>query len=784
MKKVINSILLLILSFSIFITSAFAWLSNAAVIRSEVKGSVLTGYFERGDGSIDDPFVISQPVHLYNLAWLQYIGYFNTRVVDGGVWQPYFKLSDNIDSIDMSGVVLPPIGTREYPFLGNFDGNRKLIKNLTVCNYLGEDGIVKRPLSVTEIGTRAAIVGFFGVIGDYADIYVDEEHGTIVNDAGKSSNASTPRGANCKVNEVYNLFLDNLSVMTETEESLIGLLAGYVNGSVANVGVGWGEIQIGQNVKQLQDTQLTTIDSLRALSLYTLIGATRFENVKWEELPAGSTDGLVTTPEEGIGGGASINMLDLAKRVSYMVTRNYNDDVKTFPLTPSVDEDVRNLTYYDYTKTGTRAIAEDPTDGVYSLLPLTVDTKTMFENERNLQTDEAETKQWITDYYADNKNTNEKLLDANAGYFVGDQAGFSIGATEKTESISQAIDGSEYKILFTRGETASSDFVRYQDVYNQFKTTANNNLVYGLTIKANLMVMGGTNFHMYGVVKPSGSNPLYQTVTVNTRKTLVGTTEYDSYDFVKGAINFTIMDQGKDMYITALSGTYGGGTSFKYKPFSLYMVNRTNGELADNALTLVERVYVKYKAGTKEIEAIAYNDEERDASYVEVYDNDLPGDMEMTANSIYYTEIPVKPGDYILSGYYNALMNNANPYCSPTLLYLDIGANGSIGSDDGETSGGESVPEHVIEGVNFVDSATIASGNFPSVAEYPLATYRAVLNENTVGHNGLTMQFNRDGGRIDYFIEDTSSAFTVTPYNGDPNSLTLVQKSAAIAKRT
>ncbi len=785
MKKIIHSVLLLLLSFSIFVTSAFAWLSKATVIRTDnINGSVLTGYFESGKGTKDDPYILSADTHVYNLAWLQYIGYFNTRVDENGnVWQPYFKLKNDID-MSASNWILPPIGTREYPFLGNFDGNSKVIRNLTVANYIREgDGIVRRPLSVTEMGNNAAIVGFFGVIGDYEDKYVGGEYGRIIDDTGKTSNATNPRGEGCKVNEVYNLFLDNLTVRTETEQSLIGLLAGYVNGSIANVGVGWGEIAVGANVRQLQDTQLAVIDSLRALSLYALVGATRFENVTWTELPAGSTDGLVVAPEEGLGGGASINMLYLAKRVSYMVTRNYNDNTRTFPLTPSIKGDVSDLDYYDYTKVGTRAIAADAktTGGVYSLLPLTVDTTTMFKSE-------SKTSPWITDYYNDKGNTSEKLLDANAGYFIGDSGGFLIGAEKKNSAISNAIKESEsgYDIEFTRGTTfTSADFVRYKDVYKQFKTTANNTLLYGLTIKAQMV--GG--MRISGVVAPGGT-PQYDKVTV-TRTSLVGTTEYDSYDFIKGAVNFTIMDQGKDMYITALSGTYGRtSSSFQYKPFSLYSVNRsTDGVLAKNALTLIKKVYVKYKKdaqgnSTKEIEDIKYNDEERTGEYVEVYDNDLPSGTTMTPNSIYYTEIPVKPGDYILSGYYNALMNASNPYCSPTLLYLDIGANGNIGAEEGETPGGESTPEHAIAGVNFVDADKIAARSFPSTDEYPLATYRAVLKEGTTNHGGLTMQFNRSvENRIDYFIQDTSSAFTLTSYNGNPASLTLSLSNTKIAKR-
>ena len=76
--------------------------------------------------STDGAFEIKTPEQLYNLAWLQFMGYFSDpdETAEGddkkNIPEYYFYLSADLD---MSGYVLPPIGTAEYPFIGNFDGN-------------------------------------------------------------------------------------------------------------------------------------------------------------------------------------------------------------------------------------------------------------------------------------------------------------------------------------------------------------------------------------------------------------------------------------------------------------------------------------------------------------------------------------------------------------------------------------------------------------------------------------------------------------------------------------
>ena len=60
------------------ITSTLAWFSNNVIaVDEDISGSTKGAYFAGGQGTENDPYQIASPVHLYNLAWLQDIGYFN-----------------------------------------------------------------------------------------------------------------------------------------------------------------------------------------------------------------------------------------------------------------------------------------------------------------------------------------------------------------------------------------------------------------------------------------------------------------------------------------------------------------------------------------------------------------------------------------------------------------------------------------------------------------------------------------------------------------------------------
>ena len=279
--KIIISVLAVFLA-SLMTIPVFAWMINKISFdyEGDFKGSSIIAYFAGGDGTPEKPYQITKPVHLYNLSWLQYLGIFNRdEDGDGKIDQQYYFVLNN--DINMSGLVIPPIGTDDNPFIGNFNGKGHCISNATVSNYVskaaGDGGVQQKPAAVEQIDSTVsdasgkAIVGFFGVVGDWNYALdgkiTDESKLTIEN----------------KVNKVYDFRLDKLTIRTDTDESLIGLLAGYVNGSLVNVGIGESYIVAGENVTPL--TGVTGIEMQLLISRYSLIGEYDHESVVWPDEP-------------------------------------------------------------------------------------------------------------------------------------------------------------------------------------------------------------------------------------------------------------------------------------------------------------------------------------------------------------------------------------------------------------------------------------------------------------------------------------------------------------------
>ena len=257
-KKVLIGIVLSFVSLVGVTSASLAWFVTSTSIGGNTSwiGYTDGGYYESGTGTANDPFIISTPKHLYNLAWLQNIGKYNLDTnIDGNLdSQKYFKLKNDIN---MSGYVLPPIGTEQYPFLGKFDGNSKTVSNLTTSNHFSDYG-TNHPKNVNSFDSNTTgdldvdqprIVGFFGVVGDI----VGEEtlNYTVAN------------------NQIINVTLNNYTVQTsgDTEDLLIGLAAGYVNGTLSGV-------KVGGNSKLTVDGEsaITTISD--KLSDYSLVGYT------------------------------------------------------------------------------------------------------------------------------------------------------------------------------------------------------------------------------------------------------------------------------------------------------------------------------------------------------------------------------------------------------------------------------------------------------------------------------------------------------------------------------
>lgn len=323
MKKYVNTrVLLLFCLCALLLAGAavtYAWYRPIKLnfAPAKVDGSIRASYFESGDGSQAQPFEIAKPEQFYNLAWLQYLGKFNEADENWTIPTTYFRLSADID---MTGYVLPPVGTEKYPFVGNFDGRGRTVTRLKIA--------APTDLPIEEAYEYPQIVGAFGVVGTMGDT-----KDSITIDGRDYTYSSA-------ANEVKNVTFKGLTVETQTKNALIGLAAGYVNGKLTNVGI------------QLDNTLISNLDikfntsPLNAISVnlsdHSLVGYTKdvetdtSNTVKHYQPTAaqGTFTAKGETGDDETTGGGSLNVSSLYARVKAISaaaaqsgnTKTYYDD--------------------------------------------------------------------------------------------------------------------------------------------------------------------------------------------------------------------------------------------------------------------------------------------------------------------------------------------------------------------------------------------------------------------------------------------------------------------------
>lgn len=323
MKKYVNTrVLLLFCLCALLLAGAavtYAWYRPIKLnfAPAKVDGSIRASYFQSGDGTPTHPFEIAKPEQFYNLAWLQYLGRFNEAGENKIIPTTYFYLSADID---MTGYVLPPVGTEKYPFVGNFDGRGRTVTGLEIA--------VPTDLPIEEAYEYPQIVGAFGVVGTMGDT---KDSITIDGHDYTYSSAA---------NEVKNVTFKGLTVETQTTNALIGLAAGYVNGKLTNVG-----IQLDNTLKSNLDIKFNTSPlntNFTNLSDHSLVGYTKdvetdtSNTVKHYQPTAaqGTFTAKGETGDDETTGGGSLNVSSLYARVKAISaaaaqsgnTKTYYDD--------------------------------------------------------------------------------------------------------------------------------------------------------------------------------------------------------------------------------------------------------------------------------------------------------------------------------------------------------------------------------------------------------------------------------------------------------------------------
>lgn len=710
MKKVVHTICIFLSLAFAFVAVTFCWFSRGELLNFRKDfGSAKASYFGGGDGSSEEKaYVISSSTHFYNLAWLQYLGYFNAAGgANNGRLQSYFKLTKNIDMSELqrNGTVsaLPPIGTEQYPFIGNFNGNGHKIDKVFVSNLMSD--LIVRPTTyktatddnnnevLAVYGTAGTttkavnIVGLFGVTGDYgvsADakgvVSGSNEYTNKFKDSLSSPTAATTSGADevyYGVMKVENLYTDHLSVKSASSKTLVGLAAGYASASLSNVGVYRCSITVNAGATGLSDSA--------PLSNYSLLGDYNDAVITWDEKPSGGGGG-----GSGNDWGGSIDFYDLSKRITYIL--NKNQQYNAFTITNKINNMGLNGISFSYKKDKVLYELQGNQIKIYgqSYFPLNVDTEKEFKNEKRATiTDNGKIITYATtDYFSDSTKTEEAVLTKNPGFITttnkqnetthdiwkNSKIGASLGFTKSGASypsgtynednlvmlnidengnLSRIVDGDNItnntNLNDIQSTTEATKLQRYADVKTEIKNflTNDNNYIYGWT---------------WNMSKDSEISTIKGTFKMNG---------INYTDVLAPGIDFIVGSSGCITAIFCPNANGGGGN----KLFSLYKVTR-NGDIGTPTAT---KMTGKIPIAT--------------------------GDFD-TKSALLYLEIEVGAGEYFISADVDSGANT-----SAGLMYLDIGANAGGESGGGSTPG---TAAYTIDTVDFVNNTTdyAANGKF------------------------------------------------------------------------
>lgn len=771
MKKAVHTICIFLSLAFAFVAVTFCWFSRGELLYfRDDFGSAKASYFGGGDGSSEEnAYVISSSTHFYNLAWLQYLGYFNAAGgANNGRLQSYFKLTENIDMSELqrNGTVsaLPPIGTEQYPFIGNFNGNGHKIDNVFVSNLMSD--LIVRPTTyktatddnnnevLAVYGTAGTttkavnIVGLFGVTGDYG-VSADEkgvvsgsnEYTNKFKDSLSLPTAATTSGADevyYGVMKVENLYTDNLSVKSASSKTLVGLAAGYASASLNNVGVYRCSITVNAGATGLSDSA--------PISNYSLLGDYNDAVITWNEKPSGGGGG-----GSGNDWGGSINIFELSKRITYIM-----NDSMSYSARLSVAEPkkfgLNNISYNKYNLPNT-SFYESTGIQAYlyngSYFPLGVNTDTEFSGGEitGKKTDSgSKYSNWktaTTSFFSDSSNSSE-ILKNNTGYVTSPATKNKQDGTmhyiRDVSTVQNSFGGTTYDadklVMLTYNNRT---FARIKDGDNITRNTALES-AFSDTVEASTLKRYKAVKEDLSTIFTNSGNLIYTLGWTNTDSSILpgnftmdGTT-YTS--LLAPGIDFVVHKKG---CITVVFCSISNDTGNKL--VSLYKVDRTDGTP---------------KKGVEITDGIPSSASKEFA----------------TNKCILYLEIEVEAGEYFITTDTGTISTAAD------FMYLDIGAN--AGGDGGGSTPGTAA--YTIDTVDFVNNTTdyAANGKFTAFKD-------VTFNLSGAGTSGVpSVSFERAAAADGEDTAATKVAYIysnitvlVTPSDGSLSSGTEKKENAA-----
>lgn len=700
-------------------THTLGWFDNRINSPVElIEGQSTSAYFYDGKGTKEDPYIITNRRHLYNLAWLQYIGHFNKSDESGVISPVYFKVAttDRVSGatttdtkyvtpadIDCSGLALPPIGTSQYPFVGIFDGNNSIIRNYTITDSSSDMTNIPNEIKInpTYIADgklkHCSIIGTFGVVG-----LLDEKVKAV-----DSSNASTTFTISGDTKtSVSHFYIDQVNIKPTASNTLAGLIVGYANANVSYCGSYRSRIDFNSGTSKLPQ-KLSNSDAFSNVSSYTLIGDYNPDAVSWTDRPGKGQQN---------DWGGSIDFASLSKRLTY-IHNNHEDcpSGTTRPYAHEYKNDTFNCNLYvqstgfnwnvEVTGKTNQTIYLD--DGTY--VPLNIDlTDVNNYNDTN-----------STSAYK--KNKPESVLETNTGYLVGkgevtggnlrmsmqiskcqskgikQSIGTQMNGTTNQTNPNLLFAGSNF-CLYTLDQK-SNQIYKIKDNQNQsntvFSWTKDNSVdwtskkdhstyykikdefIESLRNGANGTLLNEGKFLLHGLkfsnkeVDLNSDKNILSVSKVHIKNNLDNGTPYEFY---KGGLNFTLNKKG---YLRVIVGTYADDSA-NHGLFDLFKVTRNSDHTISTDKTMrIKQIYqdsngnISYNTKTSNSDTLAIDFDKLMNSYGDTNNPNNP--VQMTPDRAFYYEIPVDAGDYFLT--INKFNRGKLLTNSGYILYLDIGAN-------------------------------------------------------------------------------------------------------------
>ena len=590
----------------------------------------------------------------------------------------------------------------------------------------------------------------FGVIGNYNNAVNYAYNNQIIN--------------------IHDLFLDKTTIVSSANNSLMGILAGYMEeGNMSNVDIHQGKIQAESNVKPLSGQS--------SISNYSILGDFNADIIDWVDKPQDTE-----TPDDSGGWGDSVDFYTLSRRINYMYTEG---DTLTSHTTTQHESKSSTYNSVIFTSESKTSHSYDTNADVFNLLtntyiPLNIDKETMIDNATESTKNIAGTSQTSKTNSFYSSRQPEIVSPTNTGYIVGggtagkNNYGMydSLGATLRTKSVQHGFLNVSYGASstnqsFTPSDPTNVDIVTMveksdnsgaceiqiiSDQYNQGKTNSYitgtrvpvenyifhnyDNVREELNTLLNQSLLYGMRFYKSGgTYELSTSNSISGNVSINGK-------QYSNYQLLNTSIMFNVSSGG---YLTLVAaGIQSTSRTTNYSLFNLYKISRNKSTNQITGITKIDNIY-KTTDGQ-----VLYNQSSRPANSKLIFNSTWLAKILLGARLI-YLELPlfsdVYPAEFALGGCVETGAQSNGAY----IMYLDLGASGDVGAPPTEDEG----EGFEIQAIKFVDEITSDRTHKELIS----IVFKLTKDQTTTLVN---VYFKRDYNELMFYYVDPSSGLTIT----------------------